>query len=200
MNTRDDASHRVLPADDPEVERVTALLRGRRSINLFEPDPVDAAVLLDAIEVARWAPNHRLTEPWRFYVLGTDAVVRASQCWAGFEAETKGERVGEARLKRLQGIPGHFVLTAKRDSDAVVDRENYAATCCAAQNLMLYLWQRGVGVKWTTGQITREPRLYETLGIDAGHELIVGYFWYGFAKVTPEQQRKPVAEIAVRLD
>jgi hypothetical protein len=64
---------------------------------------------------------------------------------------------------------------------------------------MLYLWQRGVGVKWTTGQITREPRLYATLGIDSGAETIVGYFWYGVAKVVPEQKRKPVDAITTAL-
>ncbi len=52
------------------TEDFAAVLRARRSIDLFEPEPVGSAVLLEAIEVGRWAPNHRLTEPWRFYVIG----------------------------------------------------------------------------------------------------------------------------------
>ena len=52
------------------TEDVAALLRGRRSIDLFEPDPVSNAVVIEAIDVARWAPNHRLTQPWRFYLIG----------------------------------------------------------------------------------------------------------------------------------
>lgn len=193
-------SQSVLPADSPEAVRTAELLSGRRTINLFEPEPVSTAVLLEAIDLARWAPNHRLTEPWRFYVLGPEMRERASRCWADSEAATKGERVGQARLERLRVIPGHFIVTSRRDEDLVIDRENYAACCCAIQNLMLYLWQRGVGVKWTTGQITREQALYDTIGIDATIELIVGYFWYGFAKIVPEQKRKPVDEIAVILD
>jgi nitroreductase len=192
-------SQSVLPAEDPDVVRAVELLRGRRTINLFESASVDPAVVRDGIEVARWAPNHRLTEPWRFYLLGPETVARVAECWAGFEAETKGARVGEARLARLQAIPGHFVVTSQRAEDPVTDTENYAACCCAVQNLMLYLWQRGVGVKWTTGQITREPRLYATLGIDSGAETIVGYFWYGVAKVVPEQKRKPVDAITTAL-
>ena len=193
-------SDRILAADEPAVAAMTALLRGRRTINLFEPDFVDPSVLLDAIEAARWAPNHRMTEPWRFYVLGPRATAAAIECWSGFESETKGERAGQARLARLSAVPGHFVVTTRRDEDPVIDRENYAASCCAVQNLMLYLWQRGIGVKWTTGQITREQRLYDTLGIDAELELIVGYFWYGIPKIVPEQKRKPVDEIATALD
>jgi nitroreductase len=132
-------------------------------------------------------------------LLGAETKAAAVECWAGFEAETKGARAGEARRQRLEGIPGHFVLTSLSSDDALVERENYAACCCAVQNLMLYLWQRGVGTKWTTGAIIREPRLYDLLGIDARAETIVGYFWYGKAKIVTEQKRKDVAEIVTRL-
>lgn len=188
------------PAGDDRVLAVAALIRGRRTVNLFEPEPVDGGALLDAIDLARWAPNHRLTEPWRFYLIGPETLAAVTECWAGFEAGQKGEAAGAARRKRLATIPGHFVVTSARHEDEVVDRENYAACCCAVQNLMLYLWQRGIGVKWTTGAITRESRLYEVLGIDAAVERIVGYFWYGRAKLVGEQKRRGVDEIVVALD
>jgi nitroreductase len=190
----------IASADEPAVLAVAELIRGRRTINLFEPEPVGEQALLDAIELARWAPNHKLTEPWRFYLVGPEALVRVADCWAAFEAEAKGPAAGVARRKRLAGIPGHFVVTSARHADANIDRENYAACCCAVQNLMLYLWQRRIGVKWTTGAITRQPRFYETLGIDAAAEVIVGYFWYGRAAVIAPQQRRGVGELVVRLD
>ena len=72
------------PAIAPDA--VAAVIRGRRSIDLFAPDRVDPEVLRAAIDVARWAPNHRLTEPWRFYLLGpvamgavVDLVVKLSE-------------------------------------------------------------------------------------------------------------------------
>ena len=58
------------------VEAFAAVLKGRRSIDLFAPGAVAVDTLMAAIEVARWAPNHRLTEPWRFYILGA-ATMRA---------------------------------------------------------------------------------------------------------------------------
>lgn len=190
------------PADAREIDpdKFAEALRSRRSINLFEPAPIGTEVLLDAIEVARWAPNHRLTEPWRFYVVGEKTRQAIAECAAGFEAEAKGDKVGAARLKRLLGIPGYFVVTSRRSEDELLDRENYAATCCAVQNLMLYMWQRGIGVKWTTGAITREQRFYDVLGIDSETETVVGFFWYGRAKIVPQQSRKEVAEITVELD
>ena len=190
----------MLPTDDDRVLAVAELIRGRRTVNLFEPELVDRRVLADAIELARWAPNHRLTEPWRFYLIGPETLDAVTECWAGYEAEVKGEAAGEARRKRLAAIPGHFVVTSARHEDEVVDRENYAACCCAVQNLMLYLWQRGVGVKWTTGAITRESRFYHVLGIDEQADRIVGYFWYGRARLVGEQKRRAVDEIVVELD
>jgi nitroreductase len=172
-----------------------ALLRGRRSIDLFEPEPVGSGVLLEAIEVARWAPNHRLTEPWHFYLIGPSTREPIIELAAELDAAKKGERAGEVRRERLRAIPAFFVLTSRRNEDAFVEREDYAACCCAAQNLMLYLWQRGVGVKWTTGAVTQQQRFYDLLGIDANKELVVGFFWYGVPKVVPAKKRKSVAEI-----
>jgi nitroreductase len=172
-----------------------AVLTGRRSIDLFRPEPVGVEVLLEAIEVARWAPNHRLTEPWRFYLVGINTRHALIELAAKLDATKKGERAGEARRARLTAIPAFFVLTSRRSDDPLLDREDYAACCCAAQNLMLVLWQRGIGVKWTTGGVTRDSRFYELLGIDAAKEVVVGFFWYGLPKVIPTQQRRPVADI-----
>jgi nitroreductase len=182
-----------------QAEEFASVLRGRRSIDLFTADPVRVDTLLAAIEVARWAPNHRLTEPWRFYVMG-DATKRALIDFAvELEVAAKGERAGPVRRARLEGVPGMFVLTSLRSDDSLVERENYAACCCAAQNLMLYLWRQGIGAKWTTGGITRQQRFYDLLGIDAVRESVVGFFWYGAPKVVPSQKRRPVEEIVTKL-
>ena len=153
-----------------EADNLTAVLRGRRSIDLFAPDVVDSNTVRAAVEVARWAPNHRLTEPWRFYLL---------------------------RAATLRSVM--FVLTSALSEDPLLERENYAACCCAAQNLMLYLWGKGIGVKWTTGAITRQPQFSELLGIDSAKESVVGLFWYGVPKVIPTQRRRPVEEIVKEL-
>ncbi len=181
----------------PTDPAFAALMRGRRSIDLFKPEPVGSAVLREAIEVARWAPNHRLTEPWRFYVLGPVTTSAVIELAAELDTAAKGEAAGAARRTRLLGIPAFFVLTSFRSDDPLRDREDYAACCCAAQNLLLYLWQRGIGVKWTTGGITRHPRFYELLEIDAAKEVVVGFFWYGVPRVIPTQQRRAVAEIVM---
>jgi len=178
---------------------LAAVIRGRRSIDLYASDPVDREIVRAAIDVARWAPNHRLTEPWRFYLLGPATTRAVIDLAVELDTAAKGERAGAARRARLETIPGMFVLTSRRSSDALLEREDYAACCCAAENLMLYLWPQGIGVKWTTGGITRQQRFYELLGIDSSSESVVGFFWYGVPKVVPTQQRRPVAEIVTEL-
>lgn len=180
-------------------DEVADLLRGRRTVNLFEPEPVDEALLMNAIEVARWAPNHRLTEPWKFYVICEKTKEKLARCAADIDAAAKGERAGQARYERMMAVPAGFVLTSARDDDELTDLENYAACCAAAQNLMLYLWSLRVGVKWTTGAVTRNPGFFRVLGIDADAERVVGYFWYGTPRMVPEQKRRSVDAIAVRV-
>jgi nitroreductase len=173
------------------------LIRGRRSIDLFEPSDVGTDELREAIELARWAPNHRLTEPWRFYLIGPQTAAAIAEFGAEFDTARKGERAGEARLARLKSIPGFFVLTCRKSEEELLQREDYAACCCAAQNVMLYLWQCGIGSKWTTGGMTREHRFYEIVGIDPAAELVVGFFWYGRPRIVPTQKRRDVGEIVL---
>jgi len=188
----------TVPQRSPdELARFAAAIRSRRSIDLFEPEPPGTERLLEAIELARWAPNHRLTQPWRFYVLGSETADAIVDLAVDIETAAKGERAGEARRKRWGAIPAFFVVTCARSDDELQQREDYAACCCAVQNLMLYMWQCGLGVKWTTGAVTREPRFFEIVGIDAGAEMLVGLFWYGIPRVVPSQKRRDVGEIVV---
>jgi nitroreductase len=182
------------------VEALDAVLRGRRSIDLYEAEPAPLGKLLAAIDMARWAPNHRLTEPWHFYLIGPATRAALIDLAVTHERNVKGERAAEARRTRLGAIPGFFVLTSLRSEDALLDHENYAACCCAAQNLMLHLWAEGIGVKWTTGAVTRLPEFAERLSIDVSNESIVGFFWYGVPRVVPEQKRRPVADVVTELD
>ena len=55
------------------------LIRTRRTHKAFGPDPVPQQVLLELFELARWAPNHHLTSPWRFRVLGPEALARLKE-------------------------------------------------------------------------------------------------------------------------
>ena len=70
---------------------VSEAIRTRRTHKAFKPEPVDRAVLDELFELARWAPNHNLTNPWRFRVIGPRALERLKEA-AGPEAAGKLDR------------------------------------------------------------------------------------------------------------
>ncbi|MDH3954035.1 MAG: nitroreductase family protein, partial [Gammaproteobacteria bacterium] len=86
-----------------------------------------------------------------------------------------------------------------RSDDDLLQREDYAACAAALQNLMLYLWKAGIGSKWTTGDITRDSRFFDIVGIDESEEVVVGMLWYGYPKITPAQKRKGLDEVLSEL-
>lgn len=189
----------MTPDDLPSPDAVARLIRSRRTVHLFEPEPVPEAVVLRALDLARWAPNHRLTEPWRFVLLGPETARAVADLNAEMVTERRGASAGEAKRVRWRAIPGWLVVTCRTSEDAVREREDYAACCCAVQNLQLYLWSEGVGVKWTTGPVTRTARFYDLLGLDAERERVVGLLWYGRPAAVPATARRPLEGVLVRL-
>lgn len=183
-----------------DLRRFAERIRGRRTIKLFLQTPVDRQIILDGIEVARWTPNHHLTQPWHFYLLGAKAMKANVELIHQITAEKQDAAKAEFKAKAAENIPGWLVLTCKKNEDEVLQREDYASCCCAMQNLMLYLAEAGVGSKWATSAIAEDERFYKLLGIDRENEFIVGVLRYGYAKITPTQSRKDPSEIITELE
>ncbi len=174
-------------------------MRSRRTTNLFLNRPVSRQLVLDAIELARWAPNHHLTEPWRFYRLGDETIANAVELTRSVVTEQNDKKKGDFKARSAAAIPGWLVVTCSKSEDELLQREDYASCCCAIQNLLLYLSEAGVASKWSSGPITRDQRFYALLGADPDEELVVGLIWYGYPKVLPVQSRKDVADITTEL-
>ena len=118
-----------------------------------------------------YAPNHKRTEPWRFYLLGPKAIEKVCKLNAELVSSAKGEAAGKKKLDRWLGLGcGWLVVTCVKQSGDADDggmeapmslaRENYAACCCAVQNLCLSLQSQGLGTKWTTGEIAIYTLVY----------------------------------------
>jgi nitroreductase len=184
---------------DAGLQQLAELIRGRRTTNLFLKQKVARKLVHDAIELARWAPNHHLTEPWHFYVLGSRAIDESIELIRNHATQKKGKEFGEFKANAARAIPGWLVVTCKTSDDEILQREDYAACCCAIQNLMLYLSEAGVASKWTTGAITRDARFHKMLGTRPGEVLVVALIWYGYPKILPAQARQDVDKILTEL-
>lgn len=180
---------------------VRSALLGRRTVNSFAPKlPVDwEGALRRAVEAACFAPNHRRTEPWRFYLLGHSKIRGVCELNSELVSATKGQNAGAKKLERWLGIPGWLVVTQKLPDGSEgcagswepgsILLEDYAACCCAVQNLCLSLHAEGIGTKWTTGPVNFHERFNDVAGIPHS-ERVVGTIWFGKASVKPMTPRK----------
>jgi len=177
-----------------ELREFAEVLRGRRTIELFLQTEVPRSLVNEAVEAATWAPNHHVTEPWHFYVLGGETKERCLDLCRDIVTTKSGDKAGDFKRQSWSEKPGWLVVTCQRSDDESLQKEDYAACCAAVQNLILYLWKAGVGSKWTTGDITRDSRFFDIIGIDEKQAFVVGLIWYGYPKMTPMQSRKDISE------
>ena len=179
-----------------ELRDFGEVLQGRRTIDLYLQTPVPKALVREAVEVATWAPNHHVSEPWRFRLFSKQTVRRCLDLCRDIVIEKKGDpKAGEHKAARWAEKPGWMLVTCQKSDDAVRQQEDYAACAAAVQNFMLYLWKAGVGSKWTTGDITRDARFYDIVDMDEEQEFVVGLLWFGYPKLTPTQSRKSVDDV-----
>ncbi len=168
-------------------------LTTRRTIHDYRPDPLPEGALERALEAALRAPNHKLTNPWRFTRLGPKA--RATLTDLGVALKTKNKTPSE-RLQRVirakfSNPPELLVISQVIAADPARAREDYAAIACAIQNLCLSLWAEGIGSKWSSGAVTTHPDTYAMAMIPPGEE-IVGFVWIGYPELVPNPGRAPL--------
>ena len=185
--------------ETPEMRELEEVIRGRRTIGMYLHTPIPDRLVRDAIDACVWAPNHHVTEPWRFYLMGLETRKRTASLVGDIVTENKGPEAGEFKAKKWSEIPGMLTVTCRRSDDELREREDYAACSAALQNFALYLWRAGVGTKWTTGAITRDSRFFDVLGADEANEFVVGLIFYGYPKLTPSQKRAPLADSLTEL-
>ncbi len=151
-------------------------IRTRRTHKAFTAQAIDAAVLDELFELASWAPNHHLTSPWRFRVLGERARERLMSL---AESEQAGSAV------KLQRAPTLVAVTAHQSGDPAQDREDLLATAVAAYLVLLGAHARGLAGYWRTVALLDDPRGREILGLPAA-ETPVGLLYLG----TPVQEQR----------
>lgn len=188
--------------DSPLARRdVAALIKGRRTVDRFRAGDVpDIGLVREAIDVARWAPNHHLTEPWRFALIGPAAKAAIIELNTRLLTDTRGAEAAAAKRDRWQGIPGWLAVTCQTSHDTVRAAEDHAACACAIQNLVLYLHSAGVASKWASGAVTREAEFLRIIGAVPDAEYCMGLIWYGYPARRPKSQRQPLADIVRERD
>ncbi|MBI5106303.1 MAG: nitroreductase [Solirubrobacterales bacterium] len=164
-------------------------IRTRRTHKAYGREPVDRETLDELLELARWAPNHHLTNPWRFYVVGPAALERLK------------EAVGPEGASKLDRAPTLVAVTAVQCGDhPVQDEEDLLAAGCAAYAVLLGAHARGLAGYWRTPAVLRTPEGRAALRIPEG-ERCIGLLHLGPARQEQRvPERAPTADVVTYLD
>jgi len=176
-------------------------IQTRQSVGRVRQDPVPEAFIERILESAVHAPNHRITEPWRFHVFtgkGRGELARARAETARLQAESEGEdeemvaaRISRERKKAFRA-PVVIVVISAAGRDEVETLENYAACAAAVQNMQLTAHSLGLASIWRTGPVAYHKHMRAFFRLEEGDK-IVAYLYVGYSDMGKRPRRRSPA-------
>lgn len=152
---------------------ITKLIKTRRNIKSFKPDPIAESDLMSWLEAASYAPNHRMTEPWELLFVGPETRAKLNH------------------KSDFGGAPALIAITSKPAATPFERDENVMAVSCFIQNFLLAAHDAGVGVLWSS--IAASQAKSDILGVPQGHD-VVGVLAIGYpAEIPAVKPRTPIA-------
>jgi nitroreductase len=162
-------------------------VHSRRTHKVFGRDPVPRETLDELFELARWAPNHHLTQPWRFRVVGPRAL-------AALKAATDDGGV------KLERAPTLVVASVVRQPDPVADQEDLCAAACACFIVLAAAHVRGLAGYWRTPAVLRTDAGLRAVGVPRD-ERVLGLLHLGPpAREAQAPDRLPPTEFVSYLE
>jgi nitroreductase len=180
---------------------VIQAIETRQSMGRVKQDPVPRELVERILESAVHAPNHRLTEPWRFHVFtgkgrGELARVRAEIARLQAEAEGESEEMAAGRIsrerKKVFRAPVVIAVISKSGRDETETLENYAACAAAVQNMQLTAHALGLATMWRTGPVVYHDRMREFFGLEEG-DTMVAHLYVGYPDMGERPRRREAA-------
>lgn len=173
-------------------------IQQRRSIKRFTDRPIAREEIENVLAAAPVVPNHRLTEPWRFYVLGPEARY-AYGLALGDRKARKLEDPAAARAMREtvaaehRALPGMIVVAVVNSDNPEIREEDYAATMMAIQNLALTAVEAGLGTHIKSGAVMEDPAARAAAGVPDGQRIIAIVNIGEPADLPPAKRREPAS-------
>ena len=171
-----------------DINALSSLIRNRRSV--FPAQYIDKEIsdehILEILENANWAPNHRNTEPWRFRIFKGEGLKRLSNYLGEqYKENFKGEAYSEFKFKKTIKKPlkcGAVIgICLQRDPDeSVPEWEEIAAVSCAVQNMWLSCTAIGIGSYWSSPKtIVGQNKLMNLASGESCYGLFYMGYWEG---------------------
>ena len=180
------------------------LISKRRSIKDFTARPVTCEELEKLLAAAAQAPNHRMTQPWRFYVLGPEA----RRAYGAALGARKAKRVEDpaaaaAVLEKVAdahaALPAMIAVVIVRDENPEIHQEDYAAAFMGVQNLSLVAASMGLGAHIKSGGVMDDPRARAAVGLPENQRIVAIVNVGEPAEVPDAKPRTPATELTTWL-
>jgi nitroreductase len=176
---------------------VLEAIKKRRSIGKVKPDPVDKQLINQVLEAATWAPNHHLTEPWKFFVLTGEGRRLLGRTLAEIAEETIADTNEQERQEKLMKIeekafraPVIITVAAVPSSNPKVEYiEEIGAVIAAIQNMLLAAHALGLGAIWRTGKACYHPKMKKCFGLSDRDE-VLGFIYIGYPDLPPRMGKR----------
>lgn len=172
-----------------EANVVLDFILSRRTCYQFldkTTSPVKAEKIDLCIKAAISAPNHKLTQPWHFYVVGNEFTIKFADIYADNRASKNSlldkncyDNFYTKAITKFLAIPKIVMVVQNLVEDEVICQEDYAGCSCAIQNFQLMAWSMNMGVQWSTGPIINDLRSYQLLNLDPTKQRIIGALYMG---------------------
>lgn len=160
---------------------VETAIRTRRTHKAFGPEPLPREEIEELLELASWAPNHNLTVPWRFRIVGPQTLQRLKEI-AGPEGATKLDRA-----------PTLIVVSCLLSGDPVEEEEDLHATASASYIVLLAAHARGYASYWRTPGLLRSAEGRAAVGLPE-EERFVGLLHLGHRRQEKPAPKRPGAD------
>lgn len=157
--------------------KTSEAIRARRTIKRFSDRPISRDQIEQLLSAAILAPNHKLTNPWRFYVLGPEARHAYGLALGNRKAKKQTDPAKAAELRDTvaaehRALPAMIAVAVVNTDDPERKEEDYAAAMMAVQNIMLTAVELGLGTAIKTGAIMSDPAARAAVGLPDDQRII----------------------------
>jgi len=179
---------------------VLDVIHARRSIKDFTAREVAREEIERILEAAAQAPNHRMTQPWRFYVLGPEARYGFGAALGARKAKkVEDPDAAKAVLTKVaeshRDLPGMLAVAMTLDDNPEIREEDYAATFMAVQNLCLAAHTGGLGTHIRSGAVMDDPAARAAVGVPEGQRIVATISIGEPVKVPDAKPRRAASEV-----
>lgn len=192
----------------PEItpESLKELIQNRKSVfpHDYIDKPIPKEIIEEIVAQADRAPTHKMTQPWRFKVMGKESRAKLAIFLAEkYKEQFTGERFKEKKYQKLLSNPNKagsmIAICLQRDlEERLPEWEEVAALAMAVQNMWLMCTAYGIGCYWSSPGLIKS--MHEFFDFAEG-ETCLGFFYMGYyERNIPQSRRSPLEEKITWLD